>query len=676
MMGEWRGLVAMLKSQMSLFGAPTQKVKVKAHLRRTKAGVVSVPEHHSTRKTAATLTSSDAFRMGRAAMVAHQRKVGEDHPDHNVLQAEIERRTRRRSEKKAKKLGQRAVVRAPSGPDISDAVAKRKMSRAGRNDQTGAQAKSARAALSATRRAGLPDAYATMVHRDTMRTPKGVHGEHYGGAKTEAQARKKAVRKAQEHHARETQEPLHEQRLGDAEATKLAAKIRKRGAALVERNTESATFYGTENTHKRASEGAHRRASAGAKVLWGQRLQQFAEAIDQGYRPTRFEERVVSSPEAKSAAMNAVAAQDRATERRERVSMGHRDTTTYLRTADTSYSDKRRGLDEKKVEKAIGAYNRLIGRMRSKYAIRGSSGADHIRMPSHADAAKLRAAELAFKKITKRDPGWASAKTWTAKHEIGWKTASDYDGVVERTRSFLERTEPGKRVKVERWPAPDRSRTDNADDRMAYAEELEAKRWKDPAHKMIAGYFPTPYPEAALMVESADIQPGMSVLEPSAGTGGIADMLPAHAEIHVAEISPTLRKVLGEKGYQNVQADGLGVSRRFDRVVMNPPFEKGQDMAHVLQAFHTNLKPGGRLVAIVGAGAMHNSSKAHQAFQRFVSEHRGESDRMIDPKAWRRSGTGVRAIRIVLDKPDGLPLSKAWKARPVVRRCRENMRAA
>jgi hypothetical protein len=77
MMGEWRGLVAMLKSQMSLFGAPTQKVKVKAHLRRTKAGVVSVPEHHSTRKTAATLTSSDAMHNSSKAHQAFQRFVSE-----------------------------------------------------------------------------------------------------------------------------------------------------------------------------------------------------------------------------------------------------------------------------------------------------------------------------------------------------------------------------------------------------------------------------------------------------------------------------------------------------------------------------------------------------------------------------------------------------------------------
>ena len=39
-----------------------------------------------------------------------------------------------------------------------------------------------------------------------------------------------------------------------------------------------------------------------------------------------------------------------------------------------------------------------------------------------------------------------------------------------------------------------------------------------------------------------------------------------------------------------------------DRVVMNPPFERYQDRDHVLHALSL-LKPGGRLVAITGAGA-------------------------------------------------------------------------
>ena len=44
--------------------------------------------------------------------------------------------------------------------------------------------------------------------------------------------------------------------------------------------------------------------------------------------------------------------------------------------------------------------------------------------------------------------------------------------------------------------------------------------------------------------------------------------------------------------------EGLGT---FDRVVMNPPFDRGADIRHVEHA-RTFLKPGGRLVAVVANG--------------------------------------------------------------------------
>src|SRR5205085_10643498 len=44
--------------------------------------------------------------------------------------------------------------------------------------------------------------------------------------------------------------------------------------------------------------------------------------------------------------------------------------------------------------------------------------------------------------------------------------------------------------------------------------------------------------------------------------------------------------------------EGLGT---FDRIVMNPPFDRGADIEHVEHA-RRFLKPGGRLVAVVTNG--------------------------------------------------------------------------
>jgi protein-L-isoaspartate O-methyltransferase len=125
--------------------------------------------------------------------------------------------------------------------------------------------------------------------------------------------------------------------------------------------------------------------------------------------------------------------------------------------------------------------------------------------------------------------------------------------------------------------------------------------------------FPTPPDLAARMVELADIAPGARVLEPSAGTGNILrEIGTAPAEIMAVEINATLAQKLLDLRLSGVlpnlricRADFLtsngDLGGPFDRVVMNPPFERGDDIKHIRHAL-TMLKPGGRLVAICANG--------------------------------------------------------------------------
>lgn len=54
---------------------------------------------------------------------------------------------------------------------------------------------------------------------------------------------------------------------------------------------------------------------------------------------------------------------------------------------------------------------------------------------------------------------------------------------------------------------------------------------------------------------------------------------------------------------------------------MNPPFSRDQDCRHVLHAFRF-LKPGGRLVAIVGSYAVHGSRNPERdRFRAIMREH-------------------------------------------------------
>lgn len=121
-------------------------------------------------------------------------------------------------------------------------------------------------------------------------------------------------------------------------------------------------------------------------------------------------------------------------------------------------------------------------------------------------------------------------------------------------------------------------------------------------------FYPTPETIGARAVALAKIEPGHTCLEPEAGIGGLADLMPQGATV-VVEISELHCKVLEAKGYGDtlVCADFLkwvptqdGI--KFDRIVMNPPFSEGRWSAHV-EAASTMLADDGIMTAILPASA-------------------------------------------------------------------------
>lgn len=121
-------------------------------------------------------------------------------------------------------------------------------------------------------------------------------------------------------------------------------------------------------------------------------------------------------------------------------------------------------------------------------------------------------------------------------------------------------------------------------------------------------FYPTPPGLAAILVAAADIGDGDTCLEPSAGTGAIADLLPKDMTTCV-EVSVLHAAVLAQKGHAVHCGDFLGFARccqtRFSRIVMNPPFSRGRWQAHV-EAAAGLLAPGGRLVALLPESARRN----------------------------------------------------------------------
>lgn len=157
--------------------------------------------------------------------------------------------------------------------------------------------------------------------------------------------------------------------------------------------------------------------------------------------------------------------------------------------------------------------------------------------------------------------------------------------------------------------------------------------------------FPTPADLAARMVDLADIEPGMRVLEPSAGTGRIVDaILAAHEAVELAalEINGPLARALHDKhgtGKPSVyEADFLEWELgKFDRILMNPPFSNADDIKHIQHA-RSMLKPGGRLVAICANGPR----------QRAALEPIADIWEDLPKGTFQESGTSVNAALLVI----------------------------
>lgn len=254
---------------------------------------------------------------------------------------------------------------------------------------------------------------------------------------------------------------------------------------------------------------------------------------------------------------------------------------------------------------------------------------------------------------------------------------TDYKGTRPVDRSHRVRTAMQRHTlvcvfltdsKVQERPAPADPKPREIAPRLATASRPEPVRTafddmrdqlKNGGVKVVAApqLFPTPPELAARMVEIAGIEAGHRVLEPSAGTGNLLKAIGPAPDKVAVEINGELVDALArgaDSGTHIHRADFLlcnGALGQFDRIVMNPPFADGQDIAHVEHAMHM-LKPGGRLVAVMSAGVTFRSDKRTKAFRAMVEALGGEIEPLPDD-TFRQAGTGVRTVLVTVDAPVG-----------------------
>jgi len=186
----------------------------------------------------------------------------------------------------------------------------------------------------------------------------------------------------------------------------------------------------------------------------------------------------------------------------------------------------------------------------------------------------------------------------------------------------------------------------------AKAEEMDALRPRfdrlastDSAPRTVTAFnlFQTP---PALADRLASMIPHWGrVLEPSAGLGRLYHAIRARTADHITmvENAPQCCRELytltsNDPATTLVQRDFLEFTGQFDSIVMNPPFQRGTDVRHILHALRL-LAPGGNLVAICAAGPK----------QRKALEQLGD---WIDlpPGSFRTEGTSVETAIVHIRK--------------------------
>lgn len=229
----------------------------------------------------------------------------------------------------------------------------------------------------------------------------------------------------------------------------------------------------------------------------------------------------------------------------------------------------------------------------------------------------------------------------------------------DKTGFFIsgQPTDPGAWTHIqtpETPPEPPKPKQTEEDKFTALKETLNAGIQVVSARQL----FPTPHDLAERIADLADLSPGDRVLEPSAGTGNLLQAIIERgvfkSDCVAIEINRDLFRALANK-FEGVRVDCAdfmscnGDLGKFDRIVMNPPFENGSDIKHIEQA-RTFLKQGGRLVAICANGP--RQQEKLQPLGQWIP---------LEPGTFKDQGTMVNSAIVVIDAPDCKHTEHEWR---------------
>lgn len=150
-----------------------------------------------------------------------------------------------------------------------------------------------------------------------------------------------------------------------------------------------------------------------------------------------------------------------------------------------------------------------------------------------------------------------------------------------------------------------------------------------------------------------------TILEPSAGTGRLIEAARRHlilkdAKVTCIENDDGLAQGLEEAGHDVIRMDFLKFPRvkKFDLILMSPPWLGDAGINHVAKAFEENLNPGGELVALMSLDVLTRvNDPIFRDFQSFYILPYCSHIQLLEKSTFSFAGHEERAIVIRLEKP-------------------------
>lgn len=155
-------------------------------------------------------------------------------------------------------------------------------------------------------------------------------------------------------------------------------------------------------------------------------------------------------------------------------------------------------------------------------------------------------------------------------------------------------------------------------------------------------FYETPLELAKKLIELADIREGETVLEPSAGRGAIAKLIPA---CDCVELYERNQNHLMDIGYNVVGDDFMKFEKRYDVIIANPPFTKQQDIDHVNHMIDIAKR---RVVSVMSASVLWRSNRKAKEFRNRITALGGSIDE-LPVKTFATSGTNIGTCLVCVD---------------------------